>query len=120
MHPWNRLAHAVTHYAGSAAAFAILVVLFVVWLVWGVLAGFPRSWELVVTVGFPWLTVALLMLVQHAQNREARASHLKQIELLLSLDQPDPEVVDAEVRPDSEQQELRDEHLRRGRTKARS
>ncbi|MDP9401860.1 MAG: low affinity iron permease family protein [Actinomycetota bacterium] len=60
------------------------------------------------------------MLIQHAQNREARATHLKQNELLLSLEQPDPEVVDAEVRPDSEQQQLRDEHLRRGRARSGS
>ncbi|MDP9402765.1 MAG: low affinity iron permease family protein [Actinomycetota bacterium] len=96
-------------------AFVGLAVLFVVWLTWGVLTGFPRSWELAVTVGFPWVTVALLMVIQHAQNREARASHLKQNELLLSPDQPDAKVVDAEVRPDAEQQELRDEHLRRAR-----
>ncbi|MDP9401859.1 MAG: hypothetical protein M3P85_00685 [Actinomycetota bacterium] len=45
MHRWNRLAHAVTHHAGSATAFAALVVLFVAWLAWGVLGGFPRSWS---------------------------------------------------------------------------
>ena len=39
-------------------AFAALGVLSVVWLTWGVISRFPRAWELAVTVGFPWVTVA--------------------------------------------------------------
>ena len=119
MQRWTRITHGVTHRLGSAAAFAALGVLFLVWLTWGVISGFPRSWELAVTVGFPWVTVALLMVIQHTHNRDARASHLKQNELLLSRGEADHGVIDAELRADPEQHDLRDEHHRRGREQVR-
>jgi low affinity Fe/Cu permease len=56
------------------------------WLVVGSFVGYPRWWELVITVGFPFLTLFLLALVQHTQNHESNAIELKLDELLASLD----------------------------------
>jgi hypothetical protein len=38
------------------------------WLAVGAAAGFPRWWELAISVGFPFATLLLLGLIQHTQS----------------------------------------------------
>lgn len=78
----------LTRWAGSWQWVAGLLVLFVCWVVVGALSGLPRWWELSVTVGFPFLTLVLLALVQHSQNHDSNAIELKLDELIASLDGP--------------------------------
>ena len=113
MRRWTRFAHAGTDFAGSAGAFVVLAFLMAAWLVWGVVAGFPRSWELAVTTGMPWLTIVMLVVLQHAQNRQAHASHLKLDELLCSLEAPDTRTVNAEHKSDDELDDLAEQLRRR-------
>jgi low affinity Fe/Cu permease len=60
----------------------------VTWIVVGAVSDFPRWWELVLSAGFPFLTLLLLALVQHSQNHDANAIELKLDELLASLESP--------------------------------
>ena len=113
MRRWTRFAHAGTDFAGSLGAFAVLAALGSMWLAWGVLADFPREWELAVTTGLPWLTLVMLVVLQHAQNRQSRASQLKLDELLCSLEEPDSQIVRAEDKSDAELHQLT--HEVRGR-----
>jgi low affinity Fe/Cu permease len=109
---WNKLAHAVTHAAGSGwTAVAVLVVV-AGWLAWGFAGDFSRAWEVAMTCGSPPLLFLMLIVLQRAQNRESRASHLKLNELLLALEEPDEDVVDAEMKSEEELVRLRDEHHR--------
>src|SRR5437016_54343 len=59
----------------------------VVWLAAGWASGFPRSWELVVTVGVPLVTLVLLIVVQHTQNHDDGAIQLKLDEVIRVLEQ---------------------------------
>jgi len=56
------------------------------WLVAGWALGFPRSWELVATVGLPVVTLVLLIVVQHTQNHDDRAIQLKLDEVIRALE----------------------------------
>ena len=78
----------LTRWAGSWQYVVGLLALFAVWVVVGAVAGFPRWWELSVTIGFPFLTLVLLALVQHSQNHDSIAIELKLDELIASLDGP--------------------------------
>lgn len=78
----------LTRWAGSWQYVTGLLALLVVWVVLGAVAGFPRWWELSVTIGFPFLTLVLLALVQHSQNHDSNAIELKLDELIASLDGP--------------------------------
>ena len=46
--------------------------------------GFPRWWELVATAGVPFLTLLMVVLLQHTQNHDAQATQLKLDELIRS------------------------------------
>jgi low affinity Fe/Cu permease len=85
---FNRLARTLTRVAGSATWLVALAVGAVAWTVVGAATGFPRWWELAVTIGIPFLTLALLALVQHTQNHDSNAIELKLDELISSLDGP--------------------------------
>ena|SRR5438067_1310725 len=115
MRNFARAAHGITSFAGSAGAVLVLVVVIAAWLVWGFLADFSRGWELSATAGAPILTLLMLVVLQHAQNRESAATRLKLNELLLALEEPDPEVVTAEEKPDEELHELSRQYRERAR-----
>ena len=57
-----------------------------IWLILGAATGFPRWWELVVTIGLPIITLLMVVLLQHTQNHDARATQLKLDELIRVTD----------------------------------
>jgi low affinity Fe/Cu permease len=107
---FGRVSHALTTFTGSGAAMVALCVLTAAWVALGVTSHWDRSWELVVTGGAPLLTLALLIVLQHSQNRNARALHIKLNELLAALEEPDDDVVTVEDKPDDELERLEHRH----------
>ena len=105
---FSKTSHALTSFVGSGWAMVALLVLSAVWCIAGAVTHWHRSWELVVTTGAPLLTLALLVVLQHSQNRNARALHIKLNELLAALDAPDDDVVTVEDKPDEELRRLED------------
>jgi len=70
--------------------------------------GFPRWWELAITIGFPFLTLLLLAVIQHAQNHDANAIELKLDELLCALDSASDAMVRIEEAGEEELERLQD------------
>jgi low affinity Fe/Cu permease len=81
-----RTSRRLTRWVGSLRWTLTLVIAGGAWLVVGILSGFPEWWELVITVGVPFVTLLLLGLVQHTQSHDSNAIELKLDELLASLD----------------------------------
>jgi low affinity Fe/Cu permease len=77
---FSRAADRLTEATGSPAAAA--AVLFAVWLAVGAGVGYPRWWELSATVGVPFLTLLMLVVIQHTQNHDDDATRLKLDELI--------------------------------------
>ena len=116
MRRFARAAQGATSFAGSGRAVIVIVVAVVAWLGWGLASDFSRGWELAATAGAPILTLLMLVVLQHTENREAAATRLKLNELLLALEEPDPDVVTVEERPDEDLHRL----ARKYRDQARS
>ena len=79
---YSRLAGRITHWSGSAWAAGGVVVSLLAWVVLGWLAGFPRWWELCATIGPSFITLLMLVLIQHTQNHDDQAVQLKLDELI--------------------------------------
>src|SRR2546423_4487740 len=116
MRRFARAARDVTSFAGSGRAVILIAVAIVVWLAWGFAGDFSRAWELAATAGAPILTLLMLVVLQHTENREAAATRLKLNELLLALEEPDPEVVTVEEKPDEDLHRLGQEYRDRARS----
>jgi len=84
--PFARAARHITLLTGSPWSVAAVAAGLAAWLVAGWALGFPRSWELVATVGLPVVTLVLLIVVQHTQNHDDRAIQLKLDEVIRALE----------------------------------
>ena len=113
MDRWNRFSHTLTHYTGSKRFFGFVLALIAVWTAVGVVFGSSRPWELAVTCGVPILTLLMVIVLQHAQNRDTKAVELKLNELLLALEEPDNKLIRAGHLGDEELNDLSDKYERR-------
>jgi low affinity Fe/Cu permease len=78
----HRFARHVKAGAGSVAAAAVVLCIATGWVVLGALTDFPRWWELMATVGVPFVTLLMVVVLQLTQNHDDRATQLKLDELI--------------------------------------
>jgi low affinity Fe/Cu permease len=95
-HLFERLAGAVTHFAGSTPALIAAIGIILIWSVTGPLFGYSDSWQLVINTGTTVVTFLMVFLIQRSQNKDSRAVHLKLNELVASLKGPSNRLVDVE------------------------
>jgi low affinity Fe/Cu permease len=79
---FTRLAQRITIWSGSAAAALVVFLSLLIWVVVGVTTGLPRWWEVTAAVGLPFVTLLMLVLIQHTQNHDDQAVQLKLDELI--------------------------------------
>ena len=80
--PFTRLAQRITVWAGSAKAALEVVAALLIWIGVGAAAGFAKWWEVTATVGLSFVTLLMLILIQHTQNHDDQAVQLKLDELI--------------------------------------
>jgi low affinity Fe/Cu permease len=80
--PFTRMAQRITRWSGSASAAVGVVAALLVWIALGAATGFPRWWEVGATVGLSFITLLMLVLIQHTQNHDDEAVQLKLDELI--------------------------------------
>jgi len=81
-HWFTRAASTTATTMGSPWAFLVAVALILVWGLSGPIFNFSSDWQLVVNTGTTIGTFLMVFLIQNAQNRDARAMHLKLDELI--------------------------------------
>ena len=90
---------------GSAWAFAIALLIIVVWGATGPTFHYSDTWQLIINTGTTIVTFLMVFLIQNTQNRDAKAVHLKLDEIIRALQNARNELVDLE--------NLADEDLKR-------
>jgi low affinity Fe/Cu permease len=93
---FERISQACTRFAGSTSAFILAMSVIIIWLVTGQLFDYSDTWQLVINTGTTIVTFLMVFLIQRAQNKDARAIHLKLNELIGSLNGPSNRLVDVE------------------------
>ena len=82
----ERASTAVTMWAGTSTAFALAVLVVVVWIVTGPIFGYSDTWQLVINTGTTIVTFLMVFLIQRTQNKDSRALHLKLNELVAAME----------------------------------
>ena len=72
----------VAHAAGRPGAFAIAAGTIAVWGLSGPIFGFSDTWQLLINTGTTIVTFLMVFLIQHTQNRDSEALHIKIDELI--------------------------------------
>jgi low affinity Fe/Cu permease len=95
-HWFTRAASATATTMGSPWAFLLAVGIILAWALSGPIFNFSSDWQLLVNTGTTIGTFLMVFLIQNAQNRDARAMHLKLDELLRATPGARNEFMEAE------------------------
>jgi low affinity Fe/Cu permease len=109
---FRRFAIATAELVGSSWAFIAATALIVAWALSGPLFQFSDTWELVINTVTTIITFLMVFLIQNAQNRDAKALHLKLDELIRSVEGARNGFVDLEDLTDEELARLQEEFRR--------
>jgi len=105
---FRKFAQKASDAVGSPWAFLMAVFTVIVWLVTGPLFHFSDTWQLLINTGTTIVTFLMVFLIQNAQNRDARAMHLKLDELIRSLTEARDKLIDVEHLSDKELRRLQE------------
>ena len=109
---FRRLAQGVATAAGSPWASVAALVTVGVWLASGPLFDYSDRWQLIINTGTTIVTFLMVFLIQNAQNRDAKALHLKLDELIRGVQGARNHLVNLEECTDEELDRLREEFQR--------
>jgi low affinity Fe/Cu permease len=108
----ERASQTVTRRAGSSWAFAIAVLVVVVWLATGPLFHFSDTWQLVINTGTTIVTFLMVFLIQRAQNKDALAIQLKLNEIVAAIDGASNRLIAVEELSEPELKTLHEHYCR--------
>jgi low affinity Fe/Cu permease len=97
---FQRFSRQTSEAVGSPWAFVLAVTVVVIWIITGPLFHFSDTWQLVINTGTTIVTFLMVFLIQHTQNRDSKAIHLKLDELISSVKEARNALVDVEDQPD--------------------
>jgi low affinity Fe/Cu permease len=91
-----RLACWASRVAGTFWAFIVALGVVFVWALTGPFFHYSDTWQLVINTGTTIVTFLMVFLIQHAQNRDMKALHLKLNELVAAIGPASNSLIDAE------------------------
>jgi low affinity Fe/Cu permease len=101
-----RLAGRVASATGSVWAFSAALLIVLVWGATGPVFHFSETWQLVINTGTTVVTFLMVFVIQHAQNKDMRALHLKLNEIIAATEGASNRLIDVEDLSDRELQHL--------------
>ncbi|MBP9728415.1 MAG: low affinity iron permease family protein [Candidatus Moranbacteria bacterium] len=103
---FRKIAHRSAVLVGSPIAFAVAVVIVLVWALSGKYFAYSDTWQLVINTGTTILTFLMVFLVQNTQNRDGRAMQLKLDELIRAHKASRNQLIDLEELSDADMETL--------------
>ena len=88
--------HRVSEWTGSTWAFALALLVILVWGVTGPIFHFSDTWQLVINTGTTIVTFLMVFLIQRAQNKESKAVQLKLNEIVAAIEGASNRLIDVE------------------------
>lgn len=82
MNAFSRFSYICSRLLGSPIAFAVSVVITVVWFALGPKFEWSDAWQLIINTATTILTFLAVFLIQNSQNRDTKAIHAKLDELI--------------------------------------
>lgn len=104
---FSRFAKATARVTGRPPAFAVAVLIIVIWIATGPLFGFSDTWQLVINTGTTIVTFLMVFLIQNTQNRDAEAVQIKLDELLRATKGAHNALLDLEELEETDLQQIR-------------
>ena len=103
---FEKFAAFITRMTGSTPAFIIALLIVVAWAATGPIFHYSETWQLVINTGTTIITFLMVFVIQHAQNKDMRALHLKLNELIAAVEGASNRLIDVEDLTDRELEHL--------------
>jgi low affinity Fe/Cu permease len=87
---------------GSVWAFSSALLIVAVWAATGPIFHYSETWQLVINTGTTIITFLMVFVIQHAQNKDMRALHLKLNEIIAATEGASNRLIDVEDLSDEE------------------
>lgn len=97
---------------GRPATFFLAVLVIVGWAVTGPLFHYSNTWQLVINTGTTIVTFLMVFLIQHTQNRDSQAIHVKLDELIRAMAGARNTLLDLDRLSDEELEQLRMHYIK--------
>lgn len=107
---FSKVAQKTSDALGSPWAFTIALGVIVVWLISGPLLGFSDTWQLIINTSTTIITFLTVFLIQHTQNKNDKAMHLKLDELIHAVDKARNDFIELEDLSEEDIVKLRGEY----------
>ena len=118
-HLFTQFARWAARKAGHPLTFFSAVAIIVLWALSGPLFGFSDTWQLIINTGTTIVTFLMVFLIQHTQNTDTEAVHLKLDELIRSRHGARDSLISLEDLSDDQLDQLKAEFDRRADTARR-
>jgi low affinity Fe/Cu permease len=109
-HGFDVLAHHASRGMGHPVTFVVALLLVLTWGLSGPALGFSDSWQLLINTGTTISTFLMVFLIQHTQNRDSAALHLKLDELLRAVEGARNSVIALEDLDEADLMKLQDHY----------
>ena len=93
---FSRFASTCAYWTGHWAAFTLSVALVIIWGVSGPLFGWSDTWQLYANTITTIITFLMVFVLQHTQNRDSLATHVKLDAIIKAIDTADDRMMRAE------------------------
>ncbi len=104
---FSRVAGATARAAGSLTAFVVALGIVFVWACSGPFFHFNDTWQLVINTGTTIVTFLMVFLIQHTQNADTAAIHIKLDELIRVSTHANDELLNLEEMDQDRLEEIR-------------
>jgi low affinity Fe/Cu permease len=104
----SRRLHKIDHYTSQPWATVLLGTILFSAVVLGAILGFPTTWSTAFEVGASFITLMMLVIIQHTQGREQTATQRKLDELLRALPEAESTLMMLEEESDETIQAVED------------
>lgn len=79
---FTRFSNSVTKATGSPSGFIAAFIGVLIWGLCGPVFKFSNAWQMVINTGTTIITFLMVFIIQHSQNKDTKAMHLKIDELI--------------------------------------
>ncbi len=97
--------------SGKPIAFNCALAIILFWMLSGPVFGFSDTWQLIINTATTIVTFLMVFLIQHTQNRESEAIHVKLDELIRAQEGARNDLIDIEIMEEEELKLLHKHYL---------
>jgi low affinity Fe/Cu permease len=112
-HLFTQFARWAARKAGHPLTFFSAVAIIVLWAITGPVFNYNDTWQLIINTGTTIVTFLMVFLIQHTQNTDTEALHLKLDELIQSRHEARDSLISLEDLSDDQLDQLKAEFDRR-------